>query len=69
MKKLPEHNTEMSTDLGKPPKGLIFKRATAEDLGPEFFRNAPKTPIVFKETAHEDFERIRAELKNELGKV
>lgn len=69
MKKLTDHSTEITPNLGKPPKGVVFKRVTAEELGPEFFSNAPKIPVVFKETTHEDFERIIAELKNEPRKV
>lgn len=68
MKKLPEHEVEIPNNLGKPPKGAVFKRVQAHELGAEFFQNTPKN-LVFKETTHEDFDRIIAELKNELGKV
>lgn len=68
MKKLPEHEVEIPNNLGKPPKGLVIKRVQAHELGLEFFLNTPKN-IVFKETTHEDFDRIRAEFKNEQGKV
>lgn len=68
MKKLAEHEVDIPNNLGKPPKGAVFKRVQAHELGPEFFLNTPKN-LVFKETTHEDFDRIIAELKNELGKV
>lgn len=68
MKKLPEHEVEVPNNLGKPPKGAVFKRVQAHELGLEFFQNTPKN-LVFKETTPEDFDRLIAELKNELGKI
>jgi hypothetical protein len=68
MKKLPLD--EIAPNLGKPPKGGVFERRPlqAHEIDLEFHRKLLETP-VFKETSHEDFDRIIAELKNELGKV
>ncbi|HEX5341496.1 MAG TPA: hypothetical protein VFX55_03300 [Duganella sp.] len=68
MKKLPDHDIDITPDFGKPPKGAVYERITAAELGPEFFRNMPKN-LVFKQTTPEDFDRIIAELNNEHGKV
>nr|WP_315252849.1 hypothetical protein [uncultured Duganella sp.] len=64
MKKRSKQCAEIPTSLGKPPAGTVFQRVTAAALGPEFFRNAPKTPVAFKQTTHEDFLRIIAEFSN-----
>jgi hypothetical protein len=68
MKKLPEH--EVAPNLGKPPKGAVFERRPLEahEIDWELHRQILET-LMFKQTTHEDFDRIRAELKNEFSKV
>ena len=69
MKKLANSHNEILANFGKPPKGAVFQRATAAELGAEFFRNAPKTPVAFKETTHKDFVRIIAEVRNRSKRI
>jgi hypothetical protein len=68
MKKPPAH--EAAPNLGKPPKGMVFERPPlrADEIDWELHRKILGT-LTFKETTHEDFDRIRAELRNESGKV
>ncbi len=68
MKKLPVDDAV--SNLGKPPKGLVFERRPlqAHEIDLELHRKLIETR-AFKETTPEDFDRIRAELRDELGKV
>lgn len=68
MKKLPlNENTAVA---GKPPKRLAIARPTlnAREVDVKLHRKMINNRS-FKETTEEDFKRIQAELKNELGKV
>jgi hypothetical protein len=68
MKKLPEY--EVDPNLGKPPKGAVFERRPihAHEIDWELHRKLLETR-AFKAATHEDFDRIRAELRNEQGKI
>ncbi len=55
---------------GKPPKGLAVPRKPLNPADIDVALHAEMTKkLTFKETTQEDFKRIQAELKNELGKV
>ena len=56
--------------MGKPPNGLSMSRKplTASDVDADMHATMTKAG-VFKETTPEDYQRILAQLKNELGKV